>query len=248
MGRRCEVSTATVAPAKLATRSLNTQPLLPTAAISCHNRVFIPSVERFPPHGQPGYLINSTIVLADGDTCPRCASIGQNVMVRGVGRGKHPSTVLRTESRTPLLQIGDWNWRTSDGADVTVQDLAIEALTVGVLVVATSSVTLRRVDVRVSEWGDQGPPEIMMPAEDHAALVVSDVYWLWIDSCGFTGATPPGYSGEHNTSKRPSVIFRGEPNPSCHGAPGVQCASIVRQVYAVKVSDSVFSFGGIQAR
>ena len=167
-------------------------------------------------------------------------------MLRGVGRGKHPSTVLRTQSRTPLLQIGDWNWRSSDGADITIQDLSIEGVTVGVLVVATSSVVLRRVDIRVSEWADEGPPDVMMPAQDHAALVVSDVYWLWLESCQFTGATPPYYHGQHNTSKRPSVIFRGEPNPTCQGTPGVQCASPVRQVYAVKVSDSVFSFGGIQ--
>ena len=72
-------------------------------------------------------------------------------MLRGVGRGKHPSTVLRTQSRTPLLQIGDWNWRSSDGADITIQDLSIEGVTVGVLVVATSSVVLRRVDIRVPD-------------------------------------------------------------------------------------------------
>ena len=169
------------------------------AAIGCHNRVFVPSVDKYPPKGQPSYLINSTIVIADADRCSQCASVGQNVQIRGVGSGKHPSSVLRTNSREPVLQIGDWSWIHSDGSEVRVEDLEIAAVRVGVYVVATSNVHLTRVAISVSEWAAEGPPSVTMPAEDHAALVVSDVYWLWITACNFVGATPPNYSGEHNS-------------------------------------------------
>lgn len=169
------------------------------AAIGCHNRVFVPSVDKYPPKGQPSYLINSTIVIADADRCSQCASVGQNVQIRGVGSGKHPSSVLRTNSREPVLQIGDWSWIHSDGSEVRVEDLEIAAVRVGVYVVATSNVHLTRVAISVSEWAAEGPPSVTMPAEDNAALVVSDVYWLWITACSFVGATPPNYSGEHNS-------------------------------------------------
>jgi hypothetical protein len=159
-------------------------------AISCSNRVFVPV---------GSFLINSTIVLADEDRCPGCASIGQNVELHGVGAGKHPSSTLMTHSREPVIQLGDFSWKFSDGASVTLQDLSISAVRVGVLVVGTSGAHLTRIMVRVSEWGAEGPPAVSMPVDDHAALVVSDTYWLYISGCQFTGATPPNYHGGEPT-------------------------------------------------
>lgn len=216
------------------------------SAIGCHNRVFIPAATHWPvapAKGPPAYLVNSTVVLADSDPCPRCPrSVGQVVQLRGVGQHATPASVLRTHSSSPVIQIGDWGWKYSTGAKVTLQDLAIDAVRVGVLIVATSDVHLVRVSITVTEWGERGPPEVIAPREDHAALVAVDVYWLYIDSCNFVGATPPGYDGQHNTSKRPSVIFRGQDNPST--APSR--AAAVNQVYLVTITDTVFNFGGIQ--
>eukprot|EP01043_Picozoa_sp_COSAG02_P006413 COSAG02_NODE_182_length_30594_cov_23.562912_8_plen_426_part_00 len=216
------------------------------SAIGCHNRVFIPAATHWPvapAKGPPAYLVNSTVVLADSDPCPRCPrSVGQVVQLRGVGQHATPASVLRTHSPSPVIQVGDWGWKYSTGAKVTLQDLAIDAVRVGVLIVATSDVHLVRVSITVTEWGERGPPEVITPREDHAALVAVDVYWLYIDSCNFVGATPPGYDGQHNTSKRPSVIFRGQDNPST--APSR--AAAVNQVYLVTITDTVFNFGGIQ--
>jgi hypothetical protein len=213
------------------------------SAISCHNRVFIPAATHWPvapAKGTPAYLINSTVVLADSDPCPHCPqSVGQVVQLRGVGQHATPATVLRTHGPSPVIQIGDWRWKYSTGAKVTLQDLAIDAVRVGVLVVATSDVHLTRVTVKTTEWGQTGPPEVTIPAEDHAALVVVDVYWLYITQCQFIGATPPGYDGQHNTSKRPSVIFRGQDNPST--TPG--SAGVVNQVYLVTITDTEFKCG-----
>ena len=187
------------------------------SAIGCHNRVFIPAATHWPTapaKGTPAYLINSTVVLADSDPCPRCPrSVGQVVQLRGVGQHATPASVLRTHKPSPVIQVGDWEWKYSTGAKVTLQDLAIDAVRVGVLIVATSDVHLVRVSIKVTEWGERGPPEVVAPKEDHAALVAVEVYWLYIDGCNFVGATPPGYDGQHNTSKRPSVIFRGQDNP-----------------------------------
>lgn len=119
------------------------------AAISCHTLVFIPSATLWPPKAQPSYLINDTIVLADSDPCPQCASVGQTVLLHGVGQGATPASVLRTHSPYPLVQIGNFNWKYSDGATVTLRDLSIEAVRVGVLVVATSDVHLTRVTIKV---------------------------------------------------------------------------------------------------
>ena len=216
------------------------------SAIGCHNRVFIPAATNWPvapAKGTPAYIINSTVVLADSDPCPQCpSSVGQVVQLRGVGQHATPASVLRTHGPSPIIQVGDWEWKYSTGAKVTLQDLAIDAVRVGVLVVATSDVHLVRVSITVKEWGELGPPEITIPKEDHAALVVVDTYWLYIDSCNFVGATPPGYNGQHNTSKRASVIFRGQDNPST--APSR--AAAVNQVYLVTITDTIFNFGGIQ--
>lgn len=216
------------------------------SAIGCHNRVFIPAATHWPvapAKGTPAYLINSTVVLADSDPCPQCPhSVGQIVQLRGVGQHATPASVLRTHGSSPVIQVGDWEWKYSTGAKVALQDLAIDAVRVGVLVVATSDVHLVRVTITVTEWGEHGPPEVTIPKQDHAALVAVDVYWLYVDSCTFVGATPPGYDGQHNTSKRPSVIFRGQDNPS--NSPSR--AAVVNQVYLVTITDTVFNFGGIQ--
>jgi hypothetical protein len=198
------------------------------SAIGCSNRVFLPSppwssIPSSTSGAKPGYLIN----------CPGFGWIGQTVEVHGVGQHGSPRSQLLTHSRQPVFQIGDPSWKYSDGAKVSIRDLAITAVRVGVLVTSTSDVHLTRVAITVKEWAATGPPAVLMPDEDHAALVVVNMYWLYIQGCNFVGATPPDYSTE-KTSKRPSVILRGEPGQLCNS------------VYLVSIKDTVFNMGGVQ--
>ena len=123
--------------------------------------------------------------------------------------------------------------------------MRIEGMRVGVLVVATSSVHLTRVDISASEWGATGPPDEPMPSQDHAALVVVDCYWIYISGCNLVGAEPPDYAASDgkNTSQRPSVIFRGQDSPS-HSP--TKALGVVNQIYLVTITDTVFNFGGVQ--
>eukprot|EP01051_Picozoa_sp_SAG22_P007700 SAG22_NODE_551_length_9178_cov_3.565371_2_plen_939_part_00 len=203
------------------------------SAIGCSNRVFLPSPPwsaMRAPDAHPGYLINSTIVLADQDRCPGCPGnslVSQVAEIAGIGRHGAPSTQLLTRSLQPVFQVGDPGWKYSDGAKVILQDIDIRAVRVGVLVTTTSDVHLTRVAITVTEWATA------VDVADHAALVVVNTYWLYISACNFVGATPPDFS-TRNTSTRPSVILRGEAGPLCNS------------VYLVTITDTVFNMGGVQ--
>ena len=191
-------------------------------AISCFNSVSF---------GPGDFLVNTTIVLADGDGDSRGVSIGQFVRLRGISAQKAPRTRLYNLNATrfggAVLQLGDWTAAHSSGAEYVVESMQIEGVFTGVRIISTSSVTFTHVLVQAREWA--------IDARDNAAMLISGCFWLSFEKSAFHAPVPPGNWSKQNLGTRPSVILRGEETP-----PGAIGDNNVEQVYLVRFSEVNF--------
>ena len=212
------------------------------AAIRCYYT--IGGIIFFPPGY---YLINSTIVIADeADGVAQLMSIkgGGGVPARPAAAARHkwvgrpPSTVLFSNAPGPIFQIGDFDGRVADGVEVSFEDLSIQGTTMGVYIQGAAGITFRNCGVSASVWW---PDDGSETRENNAAIVISDVFWVWFDSCTFENPDPPPPTPPTKIVKsdRPSVILRGT-------TPTNTSLAEIDQTYLIRFNSVNFLKGGVQ--
>ena len=125
----------------------------------CGGRVFFPSGT---------YLINSTIVLCDGEL-----GMGQFVSLVGEGDGKGSSSKLISHNATaPILLLGG-HYKYSLGASFHLDHLGIHGAVTGVAIVSSATAFFTNCDISAS---------LNTGTIDNAALVVNNSFWIWFES------------------------------------------------------------------
>ena len=188
----------------------------------CGGRGFFPSGT---------YLINSTIVLCDGEL-----GMGQFVSLVGEGDGKGSSSKLISHNATaPILLLGG-HYKYSLGASFHLDHLGIQGAVTGVAIVSSATAFFTNCDISAS---------LNTGTIDNAALVVNNSFWIWFESTDFEGPPPLGGANSGNHSV-PSVILRGAPPGACTHDGQACVEEDVDGTYLVRFDRSVFTYGGVQ--
>ena len=177
----------------------------------------------FPP-GE--YWLNSTVYLEQTGLLIEGSSggSGQGVMP--------PQTTIAGPADGPAFWINN----TEDG--LTIRDLAISGVHVGVIIQNSAGVRFTNVHIDASVYSNAttGPGCNVDLGSWNAPLVIENSYWFWAEQCSFVMGWPSASAGK---GQRPSVIMRG----TCDAA-GYSLNP--PSVYLVVFKEIVFYGGGVQ--